>query len=155
MSETLKSQGSELKAVHKQVSFLDPREQGVEYQFSEEKRLFDSVTVGYYQTYLNVPVWRRGLSVTIKENPNRVVGSVDNSEDDLQGTLPPEPIIERYRELFRTVAAQRALEKEGLQDRAPALSAAARRLVRLPTRAATRERGDGTAVARAPAALRG
>src|SRR5688572_11214624 len=156
MSETLKIQGSELKAVHKQVSFLDPREQGVEYQFSEEKRLFDSVTVGYYQTYLNVPVWRRGLSVTIKENPSRVIGSVDNSEDGLDGALPPEPVIERYRALFRKLSARRALEKEGLAEQAPTLSAAAvQRVLRLPAPAAARARGARRAAASAPRLLSG
>lgn len=55
------------------MSFYDPREQGVEYQLDEEKLMFDSTTVEYYQTYLNTPVWRRGLSVTIKAaRPNRV-----------------------------------------------------------------------------------
>jgi hypothetical protein len=156
ISETLKIPGTQLRALHKRVSFLDPRDQDIEYQLSEEKRLFDSVTVGYYQTYMNVPVWRRGLSVTIKENPNRVVGSVDNSEEDLRGTLPPEPVIERYRELFRTLSARRALEKEGLLDRAPALSAASvQRVVRLPAAPPPRARGGRKTAATAPRLLSG
>jgi hypothetical protein len=34
------------------------------YRPAEEKRQFDSVTVAFAQTYLNVLVWRAGLSVT-------------------------------------------------------------------------------------------
>ena len=98
----------QLQNLHKKVSFYNPREQGVEYQLDEEKHQFDSTTVGYYQTYLNVPVWRKGLSVTIKKNPNRVVASTNNSEDDLQGTLPDKKSIENYKVLFRQIAASRA-----------------------------------------------
>ena len=82
---TLQIPQAQLKNLHKKVSFFDPREQDVEYQLNEEKQAFDSTTVGYYQTYLNTPVWRKGLSVKIKQNPNRVVGSTNNSEDDLKG----------------------------------------------------------------------
>jgi len=89
VAETFKIPAGQLKNLHTQVSFLDPREQGIEYHLSEEKHLFDSTTVGYYQTYMNVPVWRQGLSVTIKQNPNRVVASVNISQDGITGTLPP------------------------------------------------------------------
>jgi hypothetical protein len=97
----------QLQNLHKKVSFYDPREQGVEYQLDEEKHQFDSTTVGYYQTFLNTPVWRKGLSVTIKKSPNRVVASTKNSEDDLQGTLPDKKSIENYKALFRQIAASR------------------------------------------------
>ena len=73
----------QLQGLNKRVSFYDPQEQGVEYQLDEEKHLFDSTTIGYYQTYLNTPVWRKGLTVRVKQNPNLVVGSTNNSEDDL------------------------------------------------------------------------
>jgi zinc metalloprotease ZmpB len=116
MAETLQIPNEELKNLHQKVSFLDPREQGIEYHLSEEKRLFDSITVGYSQTYMNVPVWRRGLSVKIKQNPNRVVGSTNNSEDDIHGELPNSETIERHGRIFRQAAARKAAADAGLGE---------------------------------------
>ena len=107
MADTLQIPKEELKNLHKKVSFFDPREQGIEYHLSEEKHLFDSITLGYYQTYMNVPVWRRGLSVKVKQNPNRVVGSTNNSEDDLKGSLPDRKAIENYKAIFRQIVARK------------------------------------------------
>jgi hypothetical protein len=108
-AETLQIPNEQLQNLSKKVSFYDPREQGVEYQLDEEKHMFDSTTVGYYQTYLNTPVWRKGLSVKLKQNPNRVIGSSNNSEDDLKGTLPDQRTIENYKALFRKIVARKAL----------------------------------------------
>lgn len=106
-AETLQIPNEQLQNLSKKVSFYDPREQGVEYQLDEEKHMFDSTTVGYYQTYLNTPVWRRGLSVTIKKNPNRAVASTNNSEDNLKGTLPDKKAIENYKAIFRQIVARK------------------------------------------------
>ncbi len=108
MSGTFQIPQEQLQNLHKQVSFYDPREQGIEYQLDEEKQMFDSTTVGYYQTYLNTPVWRKGLSVKIKQNPDRVVGSTNNSEDDLKGSLPDKKAIENYKALFRQIVARKS-----------------------------------------------
>ncbi|MGQ0541661.1 MAG: hypothetical protein ACT4O9_07415 [Blastocatellia bacterium] len=107
MSETFQIPNEQLQNLHKKVSFYDPREQGIEYQLNEEKHMFDSTTVGYYQTYLNTPVWRKGLSVKIKQNPNRVIGSTNNSEDDLKGALPDKKAIDNYKGLFRQIIARK------------------------------------------------
>jgi hypothetical protein len=115
-SETLQIPKEQLKNLHRKVSFLDPREQDIEYQLSEEKHLFDSITIGYYQTYMNVPVWRRGLSVKIKQNPNRIVGSTNNSEEDIRGKLPNPEAIEQYKQIFRQVLAQQAKTNAGLVE---------------------------------------
>lgn len=115
-ADTLKIPKAQLANLSKKVSFLDPREQDVEYHLSEEKHLFDSTTVGYCQTYLNTPVWRKGLSVKVKQNPNRVVGSTNNSEDGLKGTLPDQKLIDRYAALFRQTAARQALAEIGFAD---------------------------------------
>lgn len=56
-AETLQIPKDQLKNLHRKVSFYDPQEQDIEYQLHEEKHMFDSTTVGYYQTYLNTPVW--------------------------------------------------------------------------------------------------
>ena len=112
-ADTLQIPKAQLNNLNKKVSFLDPREQEVEYHLIEEKHLFDSTTVGYHQTYLNTPVWRKGLSVKIKKNPNRVVGSTNNSEDNLQGKLPDQKLIDRYAAIFRQTAARKALLEAG------------------------------------------
>jgi len=113
---TLQIPSAQLGNLAKKVSFLDPREQGVEYQLAEEKTLFDGTTVGYYQTYLNTPVWRKGLSVKLKQNPNRVVGATNNSEDDLQGKLPDQKVIDRYAAMFRQAAARTLLTRAGFAE---------------------------------------
>jgi hypothetical protein len=116
MAETLQIPNEEFKNLQQKVSYHDPREQGIEYHLSEEKRLFDSITVGYSQTYMNVPVWRRGLSVKIKQNPNRVVGSTNNSEGDIHGKLPDSETIERHGRIFRQAAAREAAADAGLGE---------------------------------------
>jgi hypothetical protein len=142
MAETFGIPGDRLKNLKRPVSFLDPREQGVEYEFGEEKRQFDSITLGYYQTYMNVPLWRRGLSVTIKENPNRVVASVDNSEEGVSGTLPPARVIKRYLEVFRLVRAKQALAREGLERQLPDVApTAVRSVLKLSPRTIQPRRG--------------
>lgn len=115
-AEILQIPKEQLKNLHRKVSFLDPREQNIEYHLSEEKHLFDSITVGYYQTYMNVPVWRRGLSVKIKQNPNRIVGSTNNSEEDIRGELPNPEAIKQYKQIFRQVLAQQAKIDAGLGE---------------------------------------
>lgn len=107
-AEALQIPREQLQNLNRNVSFLDPREQGVEYQKYEEKHMFDSTTLGYYQTFLNVPVWRRGLTIKIKQNPHRVVGSTVNSEDDIEGKLPTKKSIEAYKRLFAEIAARKA-----------------------------------------------
>ena len=114
MAETLQIPKKELKNLHKEVSFLEPLRQGIEYHFSEEKHFFDSTTIGYYQTYMNVPVWRRGLSVKIKQHPNRIVSSTNNSEDDIHGKLPDAESIEQYKKIFRQAIAQKSAIEAGL-----------------------------------------
>lgn len=83
------------------VSFLDPREQEEEYRLWEEKRQFDSETFGFYQTWLNVPVWLAGVKVTVKQGPSRVVASEDTTQIGVDARMPPAEAIARYKELFR------------------------------------------------------
>jgi hypothetical protein len=93
---------AKLDRLETKVSFLNPREQGEEYRLAEERRQFDSETFGFYQTYLNVPVWRAGLKVTVKKGPNRVVASEDTSQPGVDAKMPSREAIERYRKLFLT-----------------------------------------------------
>jgi zinc metalloprotease ZmpB len=106
-AETLQIPNEHLQNLTKNVSFYDPREQGVEYHLDEEKHMFDSTTIGYYQTYLNTPVWRKGISITIKQNPNRIVASTNNSEYDLKGSLPDKKAIENYKSIFQQIVAHK------------------------------------------------
>ena len=115
-ADALQVPKTQLEHLHKKVSFYDPREQGVEYQLSEEKHRFNSTIVAYYQTFLNTPVWRRGLTVKIKQNPDRVVGSTINSEDDLSGSLPSKSAIDRYKSIFRIAVARKATLDSGLAE---------------------------------------
>ncbi len=89
-----------LDNAYQKVSYINPMEQGVEYRLSEEKTFFDSTTFGFYQTYLNVPIWRTGLSVTMKHGPNRIAKMVNNSKYDVKGKLPKEELIERYKQFI-------------------------------------------------------
>lgn len=91
---------AQTKNMHQQVSFLEPREQEMEYRVFEEKNFFDSSTIGFFQTINNVPVWGAGLSVTIKQNPNRVVLSTNNSKSNVKLKLPSEKSIERWRNIL-------------------------------------------------------
>ena len=48
---------------------------GVEYRFLVEKRQSDITAVAYHQTYLGLPVWEAGFSVTMKHEPFRIIGA--------------------------------------------------------------------------------
>ncbi|MBC7774158.1 MAG: hypothetical protein H7246_01865 [Phycisphaerae bacterium] len=92
----------QLENAHQLVSYLEPFEQGLEYRLSEEKTFFDSTTLGFYQTFLNVPVWRAGLTVTVKHGPNRVVSMCNTSQEGVEAKLPDEKTIEQFKSLFAT-----------------------------------------------------
>lgn len=89
----------ELSNASEQVSFFTPEDRGPEYRLSEVKERFGSATVGFYQTYLNLPVWGAGVSVSVKQNPTRVTGAVNTSQTGLDATPPAPDKIERFREM--------------------------------------------------------
>jgi hypothetical protein len=97
---TLKLAPGSLGRAEQRVSYWDPREAGVEYRLAEEKPMFDSTTVGFYQTALNTPVWQAGMAVTVKQGPSRVAGMVNTSHDDVDVRMPSADAIDRYRRLF-------------------------------------------------------
>lgn len=107
VAELLELDPDQLAAMHQPVSYLDPVERGTEYRLSEEKQFFDSTTEAFSQTHLNVPVWGSGLTVTVKHNPHRVVSAADTSKDEIRATLPSEELIRRYKDVFRSAAAER------------------------------------------------
>jgi hypothetical protein len=112
IAENLDLPPEAVRSIERPVSYLDPRQQGVEYRFSEEKVSFDSATYVYCQTYLNAPVWGAGITVTLKQAPARVVAATDTSVQGVDAKLPPLQALERYRRLFAT-----AEEIDGLSSR--------------------------------------
>src|SRR5262245_34752382 len=79
IAEVLGIRSDALGNLEQPVSYLDPRQQGMEYQFSHEKGSFDLATFVFCQTYLNTPVWQAGITVTLKQPPARIVAATDTS----------------------------------------------------------------------------
>lgn len=119
----------QLKNIRQRVSFMEPMEQGVEYRLSEEKQLFDSTTVGFYQTYLNIPVWQAGFTVTVKHAPYRIVSSVNTSQEDFDASLPPQEFIEHYKKLFTSAAISQEARRLGREEEEPETADFVRSLV--------------------------
>lgn len=140
VAEVLQIPQEQLRGLHKQAQTQVPAEQGVEYQLNEEKRMFDSATISFSQTYMNVPVWRAGLSVKIKTGPTRIVSVTNTSVDDLDGQLPEQGAIERYRRMFQTAAVRREARAVGLEeDETDETARFVRRVVRGSSRARVRQ----------------
>lgn len=97
---------SSVDRVQEPVSYTEPRAEGSSYRLGREKQEFDGATVEFVQTDLNVPVWRKGISVSVKLAPSRVVGSVNNTLTDVHAELPPESAIESWQAAFQSVAAR-------------------------------------------------
>ena len=91
-----------LRHLDQAASYLDPRDAALEYRRDEEKRLFDTETYAFRQTWLNTPVWAAGVTVTLKQAPVRVIAATDSSASGIDARLPPADAIERYRQLFAT-----------------------------------------------------
>lgn len=108
----------ELRSPQEKLSFVAPAKQGVEYRLGDQKELFDSSTIVFNQTYLNVPVWRAAITLTLKHNPNRVVMASDTSEHGIGAALPRKEKIDEHRRLFALAAADRRLRVLGLEDQA-------------------------------------
>lgn len=92
---------SEVDQLHVPVQALEPLQQDVRYRLEGDKALFDGATISFAQTFFDVPVFRRGISIKIKQGPARVVAVANNVEADLRGELPGADPIERYQRLFR------------------------------------------------------
>ncbi|HEX7745193.1 MAG TPA: hypothetical protein VF462_08030, partial [Micromonosporaceae bacterium] len=81
------------------VTYMEPRAEAGSYRLVEEKRQFDTATFGFAQTYLNVPVWRTGVSVTVKGTPASVVESTNTTLAGVRAELPSHEAVGRWREL--------------------------------------------------------
>jgi hypothetical protein len=107
----LEVEDADLGRLEEAVSYTEPREEQDAYRLVDEKRQFDSSTFAFAQTYLNVPVWRTGISVTVKGEPGAIVESTNTTMAGVQAELPPEEAIARWRELTE-VAERRAGDGE-------------------------------------------
>jgi hypothetical protein len=47
----------------------------------------DSATIAFAQTYDNVPVWRTGISVTIRREPSRIIESTNTTLPNVDAEL--------------------------------------------------------------------
>jgi hypothetical protein len=89
----------------------------VEYRFLSEKRQFDLTTVAFYQTCFGLPVWEAGLSITMKDNPLRVVGAQSTLHPDLEVKRPPARAIARLKTLdVESLASSLGLAGRGRHD---------------------------------------
>lgn len=98
------------------VSYMDPREQAEDYRLGEEKFQFDAGTFGFYQTQHNIPVWRKGLKVTVKSGPSRVVGSVDSSLPNVDAKLPSRRVLETFRKAMQAANVQSVGHRANLSN---------------------------------------
>lgn len=88
----------------------EPRREGEAYRLVDEKRQFDSTTLAFAQTYLNVPVWRTGVTVTVAGGagqPNRVVESTNTTLSEIHAELPSPDAVAPWREV-QSVAERRS-----------------------------------------------
>jgi zinc metalloprotease ZmpB len=101
MADVLGLVGARMDNLHVPAQDEAPEETGVDYRLEDEKTLFDATTVSFTQTFFDVPVFRHGISVKVKQGPNRVVGVTNNTDSGLEGSLPSPERIAIYRDLFR------------------------------------------------------
>jgi zinc metalloprotease ZmpB len=107
----LRIQEATLDSMEEPVSHAAPRSEGESLRVVEEKRQFDSTTVAFAQTFLNVPVWGTGVSVTIKGGPSRIVDCTNTTLADVQAEMPPEEAVARWRELIAAMEGRPAADR--------------------------------------------
>lgn len=93
-----------------EVNYAEPSDGGDSFVVTEEKRQFDTVTVGFAQTYLDVPVWRAGITVTMQVDPNRVVETTNTTVPEIRADLPSSDALAPWRELCRWSDSGRSAE---------------------------------------------
>ena len=90
----------QLTELPQRVSFREPRECKEQFNLLEERHVFDSHMYSFAQTYLNIPVWKSGIKITGKDAPNRIVSAVNTTCGAIKAELPPEEVINSFRQLF-------------------------------------------------------
>ena len=87
-----------LESVDERVNYAEPRPDQDSFRLVDEKQQFDSATFAFAQTYLYVPVWRRGISVTVKRDSSGVVESTNTTLPGVEVGTPSGEAIDRWRE---------------------------------------------------------
>jgi len=101
--------------------FLPPEKEPsageVEYRFLSEKRHSDLTTVAFQQTFFGLPVWEAGLSITMKDNPLRVIGAQSTLHPDLEVKRPPAKTVARLKTFdVQTLADSLGIAAEAIHD---------------------------------------
>jgi hypothetical protein len=95
----------------------EPTADEVEYRLLSEKHQFDLTTVAFYQTHFGLPVWEAGLSITMKENPLRIVGAQTTRHPDPKVRRPSAQAVARSRAIdLQTLAKGLGLDTDPAQD---------------------------------------
>lgn len=84
------------------LSYFDPEPRDLEFRLRDQKSQFDTATVVFNQTFLNLPVWEAGVTVTLKQAPWRAVASTNTTEQGVDAPMPSEQTIARWLALFDT-----------------------------------------------------
>ena len=107
MAKVFKVPEKTLKNIDQKISFDDPLKQDIQYKLSKQKQFFDSTTVEFSQTYLNLPVWHAGVTVTVKHTPTlkdskyQILHAVNTSQkEEIDAKLPPSNLVEGHKKLF-------------------------------------------------------
>jgi zinc metalloprotease ZmpB len=119
MAEKFNISQPQLKNVHKKVNYFEPKLQEMEMRLVGEKSFFDSVTIDMAQTINNIPIWRKGIAVTLKKAPNRIVHAANNTVSEFKAKLPSAKSIERFSKIFSLVENRplvKLLSEEGQRD---------------------------------------
>src|SRR4030095_14221102 len=90
----------EVENAGQSLSFLDPQPRGSEFRLRDDKRQFDTATFAFNQTYLNLPVWEAGVTITLKQAPWRALASTNTSRRGIDARMPSDAAIETFRKLF-------------------------------------------------------
>lgn len=146
-----------LANLHLRATHLEPKPQEVEYRLDQETANFDATTFGFDQTVLNIPVWGAGISVTVKQGPNRVVASVNTSHEDVAVQMPSAETIDRYRKIFQATDLIRVRREVGDEVTASDHTGGERLVaeafsLQVPT---AKRRGAAAAASTAPRLIRG
>jgi hypothetical protein len=81
----------------------------IELRFASEQTQFDTTTVAYQQTWRGIPVWRTGVTVTMRRAPTRVTGVQTTCYPEIEVELPEPPVIDA------TVIGRRGLVARALR----------------------------------------
>ncbi|MFZ1528133.1 MAG: hypothetical protein WAT19_05240, partial [Ferruginibacter sp.] len=103
MADNFNIPASQLQNIQKKASYFDPKPQAMELRMDQEKKFFDSVTVGLVQTVNNIPLWRKGMTITVKQNPSRIIHSVNNTVSTVKAKLPSAKAIGRFLSIFELI----------------------------------------------------